>query len=322
MKKVGLMKLSIVIPVYNVELYLEKCVNSIASSYDCTKDFEVILVDDGSTDGSSILCDKLADRYSFVRVIHQCNKGLSEARNTGIMNAVGEYIWFIDSDDYIKEKSIVDLINDLEFWPCDVTVCQSKVVYDNGEIIDERPYNIPKAIYGSQSYMDILREYPSSVMFCAQYHIVNRQFILKNHLFFKKDLIHEDELWTPQILVLAESINYTCLNIYFHYMRSNSIMNSLNLEKSAKHSLLITSELFNFLSNFPKRKFDYIKDRCVCIILQTVWKDPGVLKSSGINRMALVKNSYYFRTLAKSFVLLLSAKLYIALHRSYTESKK
>ena len=92
------MKVSFVLPVYNVMPYLERCVQSlVCQTY---KDFEIILVDDGSPDDSGKLCDELATRDERIRVIHQENKGISGARNTGIDNATGEYIIFVDSDDY------------------------------------------------------------------------------------------------------------------------------------------------------------------------------------------------------------------------------
>lgn len=94
--------LSIIIPVYNVEDYLHRCVESIlVQDY---YNYEIILVDDGSTDSSGAICDELAREHSFIRVIHKSNGGQSSARNVGLEEAVGKYIWFIDSDDYIAPK--------------------------------------------------------------------------------------------------------------------------------------------------------------------------------------------------------------------------
>ena len=97
-------KATVVVPVYNVEKYLEKCVDSILAQTE--PDFELLLVDDGSTDGSGRLCDKLAEKDGRVRVIHQKNQGLGGARNTGIQQAQGDWLLLVDSDDWIEPQTL------------------------------------------------------------------------------------------------------------------------------------------------------------------------------------------------------------------------
>lgn len=117
--------LSIIVPTYNVKSYLEECVNSLlAQNY---TDCEIIIVDDGSTDGSAQLCDKLQTVDSRIRVVHQKNGGLSAARNTGLRIAQGEYIGFIDSDDLILPSMFVDMIDALEKSHSDVAICNFEV---------------------------------------------------------------------------------------------------------------------------------------------------------------------------------------------------
>jgi glycosyltransferase involved in cell wall biosynthesis len=101
--------ISVIIPVYNVEKYLRECVDSVLSQ--TYKSYEIILVDDGSTDGSGEICDEYIDGHSQVKVIHKANGGLSDARNTGLKNAKGEYVYFLDSDDYIVPDAFQKLIN-------------------------------------------------------------------------------------------------------------------------------------------------------------------------------------------------------------------
>jgi len=96
--------ISIVVPVYNVEEYLEICLKSIIDNYQ--DGIEIILVDDGSQDNSSLICDKYSNDYEYIKVKHKKNGGLSSARNVGINESTGKYIWFVDSDDYIKQGSI------------------------------------------------------------------------------------------------------------------------------------------------------------------------------------------------------------------------
>ena len=101
--------ISVIIPVYNVENYLRECIESVLNQ--TFRDFEVILVDDGSTDSSGDICDEYVEKDERVTVIHQKNGGLSVARNTGLSEANGKYVYFLDSDDYISENALATLLN-------------------------------------------------------------------------------------------------------------------------------------------------------------------------------------------------------------------
>ena len=122
-------KISVIVPVYNVEQYLERCVDSIINQ--TYKNLEIILVNDGSTDNSGKLCDELAKRDDRIRVIHKENGGLSDARNTGIEEAEADLIGFIDSDDYIDENMYELLIDNLRETNADLSMCGHYDVYNN-----------------------------------------------------------------------------------------------------------------------------------------------------------------------------------------------
>lgn len=122
--------ISIVIPVYNVEKYLDECLGSIIKNYHTN--VEVILVDDGSTDKSGSLCDKYDKKYEFISVIHKKNGGLSSARNVGIEKAKGKYIWFVDSDDYISNDSISNILEEAK-KDGDLIIGNYLVFYPNGK---------------------------------------------------------------------------------------------------------------------------------------------------------------------------------------------
>lgn len=118
---------SIIVPVYNIENYLEDCLQSIlAQDYE---DKELILIDDGSTDGSSLLCDKYADQYSWIKVIHKVNEGQSSARNCGFEYVSGEYLLFVDGDDFIHEQQISLLAEAMNTYKADIVVCDFEAVY-------------------------------------------------------------------------------------------------------------------------------------------------------------------------------------------------
>lgn len=132
------MKISVIMPVYNKARYIEKTVNSILSQ--TYKDFELIIVDDGSTDGSELICDKFEQSDSRVKVFHIENAGVSNARNIGIENARGEYIQFIDGDDYISENMLYDLCQITEKYTPDIIISGVKKVDHMGnEIIEILP---------------------------------------------------------------------------------------------------------------------------------------------------------------------------------------
>jgi len=135
------MKLSIIVPVYKVEKYLDRCIQSILGQ--SFSDFELILVDDGSPDSCGEKCEEWAKKDSRIKVIHKKNGGLSDARNAGIDIAQGEYIGFVDSDDYIKPDMFEVLIHNIEAFDADISICGYIDVYANGcrnESLDKKVY--------------------------------------------------------------------------------------------------------------------------------------------------------------------------------------
>ena len=128
---------SVVVPIYNVEKYLDRCINSIASQ--TYSNLEIILVDDGSPDNCPSICDEWAKKDSRIVVIHKDNQGLGMARNTGIDNATGKYIFFFDSDDYVDVSIIEKCVNSAIEYGSEVVVFGRNDVYDDGKI---SPYSI------------------------------------------------------------------------------------------------------------------------------------------------------------------------------------
>ena len=136
-------KISVIVPVYNVEQYLERCVDSIINQ--TYKNLEIILVNDGSTDNSGQLCDELAKKDDRIRVIHKKNGGLSDARNVGVDEAKAELIGFIDSDDYIDEDMYELLINNLKAANADLSMCGHYDVYNNvleAQVVDKKTWEL------------------------------------------------------------------------------------------------------------------------------------------------------------------------------------
>lgn len=205
------MRLSVIIPVYNVCLSLRECINSVkAQGY---RDMEVILVDDGSTDGSDILCDAIANSWDLVSVIHKSNSGLSDARNTGLDMACGDYVTFIDSDDMLGKDTIVPLMDILESHP----------EYDILEYPVCRCYTTGYqkfSSFGVNEFTDI-NEYWAKTKGYAHTYVCNKFY--KKELFkdvrFPKGFLFEDAWTTPRLLDRC-SVVATCEKGVYLYIEN------------------------------------------------------------------------------------------------------
>lgn len=222
-------QLSIVIPVYNVELYLEKCLNSVLEQLNSS--IEIILVNDGSKDDSLEICKKYQRLYSDIKLINQENAGLSAARNTGIRNSCGEYILFLDSDDFLSENCLMDLLELLNDKK-DFIIGKAKYFDEitQREKSTEISYITSDDISPSEWLWQMNRK--SNFWFAAWLLVVRRDFIINNKLFFKEGIYHEDELWVPLVFVNARSMGVCSIEFYcYRVNREGSIINSTNIKK-------------------------------------------------------------------------------------------
>ena len=197
---------SIIVPVYNTEKELERCVRSVTSQ--TYRDFELILVDDGSKDSSGALCDKFASEDSRVVAIHQQNAGSSEARHTGIRAAKGKYLLFLDSDDlWSDSNALAELKSVIVQNPADVICFGVEIYEDDGTYVKAR---IPSICEGEdQSKEQVLRHLIySNQYFSASYvKVLQREWFLENDLFFVKGLLSgEDGEWSARVMVASKSI--------------------------------------------------------------------------------------------------------------------
>lgn len=215
-------KFSIIVPVYNVEKYIKKCLDSIFNQ--TFKDFEVIVVNDGTKDKSMDIVKK----YD-VKVINQENKGLSEARNKGASCAKGEYIVFIDSDDFI-EKELLERINDSLKNKPDVVRFQIQDFKDN---IVTNKYNEEsfEGLNGPEAFKNICKYH---YIENAWAYAIKRSYYLKEKFKFKKGTYHEDFGLTPLIIIKAKNVNSIDYLGYNYVQREGSIMNSKDYEKTKK----------------------------------------------------------------------------------------
>jgi len=259
--------LSIVIPVYNVESYLNECLDSIVNKQ--TDDIEIIIINDGSTDGSLAICEKYEKNYSNIRVISQINQGLSGARNTGIKNAKGEYILFLDSDDFMKEGTLDSIIADIRKGEKDFFLGRAYQYYaDKNSFIlcqvdySAVPYNSP-----CQFFLDLHKK--SEFWFAAWLLVINRKFLLDNNLFFKTGIYHEDELWVPSVFVKAKNMGILNYGFYCYRMdREGSIVASPKIKREFD-KLIVVDELSKLMGRDATSTL-MIKDRISSLVFGVV----------------------------------------------------
>ena len=228
-------KFSVVVAVYNVEKYLEKCVDSLLMQEQTEGQIEVLLIDDGSTDGSGSLCDRLADRYSAVKVFHKENGGLSSARNTGIEQAKGDYILFVDSDDYIERNTCHILGQAIERHGCPDALSFDGWEDDGKYRISMRrlPLGTLKCVEDGKTYLlEHYKERNLNVEACL--YAYRRAFLFEHNLRFLEGILHEDVEFTPRALLRCKKIVEVPDCLYHYIIRENSISTQKNREKNIK----------------------------------------------------------------------------------------
>jgi len=214
-------KLSFVIPIYNAELYLNKCVDSILSSN--SKNIEIILVDDGSTDNSGKICDEYAQNNKRIRVIHQKNQGVSSARNTGIKEASGNNIFFIDNDDWIDGSKIENIIKIIDEKDPDIIINRSLIVTENNELI-KNDFIIKDKVNGkdAEDVINYFRQEKVKLGAPWQY-IFKKEIVIKNNISFNpRQNGVDDSYFSAALFVNSKSFYLNDNIIYYWRQRINS----------------------------------------------------------------------------------------------------
>lgn len=248
---------SIIVPVYNVEDYLIECVESVLKQkfMSC----EIILVDDGSTDSSGDICDKLANQYNEIRVIHQQNAGLSAARNTGIKNSKGEYLVFLDSDDLLYENSLHNLAIAIRKQSQPDFIVSRRCTFHNGPMTVCQ-YTFTDDITSLKDacgIYEMLQKFPDCWLGVWIFS-VKRQYCLEKGLFFFDGLLHEDEEWVPRLFFNTDKIGFNNEILYCNRVeREGSITATLNIKREFDKLRII-----NLLhTEFQKSKYpDEVRD--------------------------------------------------------------
>lgn len=221
------MLFSIIIPVYNVEQYLRDCLDSVvAQTY---PDYEVICVNDGSTDGSLVLLEKYRQRYPHITIISQQNKGLSAARNAGIQAAKGDYLFFLDSDDWIEPESLEILAEKQEGE--DLLWFNGRRVFEDGAT-EEPDSGIEETLLtGWECYNKYALVSRKFHFVCSVLRLYRREYLLQNNLFFEEGIYHEDNFFTPLACYYAQTVKVIPDCLYIYRIREGSITQTPKLKR-------------------------------------------------------------------------------------------
>lgn len=244
-----MIKVSVVIPVYNVEKYLSSCIESVVAQN--FKDYEIICVDDGSTDKSSQILDEYAKKYHFIKVIHQKNMGQAEARNVGVKNSSGEYLLFLDSDDCFETGTLSELYENAEKNKTDIIYFDAQCVFESEDLYDKAKenYYIRDKCYGINTGKELFSRLINDNCFtdsaCLMFY--KKEFLIKNNIEFIKGMIYEDCYFSVLCFMRANVVQHINKRYYLYTVHHNSTMTSDQFKFKNLYSRLICFRKFSEL---------------------------------------------------------------------------
>lgn len=282
-----MIKLSVIVPIYNVEKYLSECLQSIINQN--IKDIEVIMVNDGSTDSSKFIAETFIEKDNRFILINQENKGLSAARNKGLSIAKGEYIFFIDSDDFIIDNNLEKMINIIEQDNSDVIAGRMVRVFEKGKIIlDSNYFDLyNKNLCTNKEYLLISNQYNWAPVWL---YIFRRELLISNNIKFKEGFLHEDEDFTPRVLLRAKDISIYNKEFYGYRQREGSITKTFS-ERNIKDIFKILIDLDEEYKNIDDDELKVLMRRRSIRIIKKLIYNNNYIKISKEMRRFILKSS-------------------------------
>lgn len=219
--------ISLVMPVYNVENFLSKALTSVENQ--TFKDFEMIIVDDGSSDKSYEIAEEFRIKNPNFKLIKQENSGPAAARNTGVMHCKGEYIAFMDSDDYLEKNFLEELYKLAKKTGADITCCNFNMYFPNKKLKIYMPFNSLPGVYTkSKALRKLILDV--SVHYFIWNKLYKRELFMERNIKFD-DMYFEDISTSPRLFYFAKTVAFTSKALYNYTMRENSILHSINAKK-------------------------------------------------------------------------------------------
>lgn len=245
-------KISVIIPVFNVENYLEKCLNSILKQ--TFEDFEIVIVNDGSTDNSQKIIEYFILKYpEKIRSFIEENKGVSAARNYGIKKAIGEFVVFVDPDDVVSEFFLEELYKNAISNSCDVSICGYRFVKSQDEnlmLADEK-----SIVYEKREFLN--HYLVKDIKFVVVSMLIKRRLIIDEKIYFDNRIrFSEDMMFIWDIIISCEKVVYTNKELYGYYLRNNSTMTSSSAGKILDSYYIVKDKLKNLpIDKYPELKY-------------------------------------------------------------------
>lgn len=259
---------SVIVPIYKVEEYLEQCVDSIINqSY---KNLEIILIDDGSPDNCGKICDKYADMDSRIKVIHKSNGGLSDARNVGINIAKGDYLVFVDSDDWINKYMIEKLLDLAINKDLDIVECKFKEVYDRNSVMDESKIGEVKVFNNKEA---LENHFNGQGLYRCVWNKLYKKYVF-NEIRFPKGKLAEDLHTTYKLFFKANKVGLVDFIGYYYYIRPNSIIGQGGVEL-----FISTYEGIKSQNDFIEKNLYELKPKVNNIYFKTLIKTDAFLRN-------------------------------------------
>ncbi len=278
--------ISIIIPMYNVEKFIERCILSCVNQDLSQNDYEIICINDGSPDNTNQIVEGLAIKYSNIKVFTRPNGGLSAARNTGLEYATGEYVFFVDGDDWIESNCLRKIADKLGADHPDVLcICAADVL---GDHIRRR---MDFSGYQATSGPDSMLRYSSP---CAPFQIVSKAHLDNYHIRFYEGIYHEDVEYTPRMRYLASNVCYLNDIVYYVYQNPASITRTVNIKKVYDVLTVVVPRIQEFTERFVESKYRPCYNTIIASAINTVLsRNSPLLKEDKRRINKIMSNNRY-----------------------------
>ena len=295
-----MVSLSVIVPVYKVEKYLHRCIDSILNQD--FSDYELILVDDGSPDKCGVICDEYEKKDSRIKVIHKENGGLSSARNAGIDIMSGEYVTFIDSDDFIHPSMFSSMMGEMKNQNADISICS---FLRTSEKVDYPDTSLKYKAFNNTESVKML--YSVGISFITAWGKIYKSSLFEN-IRYPHGKYHEDEFTTYKLLYSAKKVIFTEDRLYFYYVNPESIIQSSFSEKHLDALDAFVERTSFFLEKKEKALAELSAHALISRIMyshQCLWREKNLKNKSLLIKKAL---SYLDKSQKKGYISSLSSK--------------
>lgn len=272
-------KISIIIPVYNVECFVERCILSCEKQNLKQEEFELIVVNDGSVDSSLNIIKELALKYANIKILNQENQGLSMARNNGFKRASGQYVWFVDSDDWIEENCLRELYRILKRDDLDaLTLSYSHDFPDKEILYCTRKCNDGLVLSGINMLLE------GSWSHCVPFTIYRSDFLRVHQLCFYEGIYHEDTEFTPRAYFYLRKVSSYSSVVYHYFYNDSSITNKGNPKKSFDN-IIVAESLYHFSQQITEHKLRQVYNNIIAVVINNALFNSYLMTIEDMNRL-------------------------------------